>query len=154
MKTLKQISLLMFICVGILSTSCSKKEETKACDNGSVFFKSTQVDPYKIYIDGVIQGTLNAGNTSSAFSVSPNLSHTLKAQQASGYILTPTVINGTVSFGCGGTTTWSFQITVILLKQRTKAINLRSLFSTSRNVTFLNVSSLFLLMYQRQLRHQ
>lgn len=75
---------------------------------GSLYFKNIQTDPYAILLDGSGIGTLMAGSTSSAYTISSGISHTCKATQSSGYILYPTVFTGTATVNPGGTITWSF----------------------------------------------
>lgn len=101
------ISMLLFSC----------KKENNAPGNGSgsstpttgtLYFKNTQVYPYTIYLDGTNIGVLQAGTTSSAYTVTSGISHAVKAVQYSGYIFTPTTFTGTATLNPGGTVTWSF----------------------------------------------
>lgn len=104
--------LLIIVLVGVTAFSfngCKKKDTTPAAPTtGTVYFKNTQVDPYTIYLDGTNEGVLAAGATSSGYTVTIGVSHTTKASQYSGYILYPTVLNGTATVGGGASVIWSF----------------------------------------------
>ena len=76
--------------------------------NGTLYFKNTQSDPYTIYVDGTNMGILQAGSTSTGYSVTPGISHALKAVQYSGYWFSPYTYEGTATFTSGGSVTWDF----------------------------------------------
>lgn len=79
-----------------------------AVTTGTLYFKNTQSDPYTIYLDNVNQGVLAAGATSSAYTVTSGISHAIKAEQYSGWIIYPTVYTGTATLNPGGSVTWEF----------------------------------------------
>lgn len=81
---------------------------TSQSNTGTLYFQNTQIDPYTIYLDGTNMGVLAAGTTSSVYIVSTGISHTVKSQQASGYVLYPTVFTGSATLTPGGTATWKF----------------------------------------------
>lgn len=75
---------------------------------GTIYFKNTQSDPYKIYVDGYYKLTVSAGQTSSGYTVDSGVTYNIKAEQASGYIFYPTVYTGTAYTNPGGSVTWEF----------------------------------------------
>lgn len=75
---------------------------------GTLYFKNNQSDPYIIYLDNSNIGVLQSGNTSSGYTVTSGISHAVKAEQYSGYLLYPTVFNGTATLNPGGSVTWEF----------------------------------------------
>lgn len=81
---------------------------TPAVTTGTLYFKNTQSDPYTIYLDNVNQGVLAAGATSSGYTVTSGISHAIKAEQYSGWIIYPTVYTGTATLNPGGSVTWEF----------------------------------------------
>lgn len=81
---------------------------TPTPNTGTLYFKNTQIDPYTIYLDGNNIGVLAVGATSSSYTVTSGISHACKASQASGYVLYPTIYNGTATLNPGGTVTWTF----------------------------------------------
>lgn len=111
MKT--KIILNIFLCTCILF-SCKKENIQPNNGNGSssttgtLYFKNNQSDPYIIYLDNSNIGLLQSGNTSSGYTVTSGISHTVKAEQYSGYLLYPTVFNGTATLNPGGSVTWDF----------------------------------------------
>lgn len=114
MKT--KILLSFFLCAFLMMAGCKKDNQQPNNGNGSgtavttgtIYFKNTQSDPYKIYVDGYYKMTVSAGATSAGYTVTGGVTYTLKAEQASGYILYPTVINGSAYANSGGSVTWSF----------------------------------------------
>lgn len=113
MKT-KIILPILFLASMILF-GCKKENIQPANGTGSVsstlgtlYFKNTQSHPYTMYLDGVNQGILQAGSTSSAYTVSTGISHEVKAVQYSGYWFSPYIYTGTATLNAGGTVTWSF----------------------------------------------
>lgn len=75
---------------------------------GTIYFKNTQSDPYKIFVDGYYKMTVSAGQTSSGHTVDSGVTYNIKAEQASGYIFYPTVYTGTAYTNPGGYVTWEF----------------------------------------------
>lgn len=61
-----------------------------------------------MYLDGTNIGVLQAGSTSQGYTVTSGISHAVKAEQYSGYILYPTVFTGTATLNPGGSVTWEF----------------------------------------------
>lgn len=113
MKT--KLTLAFFLSIFLMMAGCKKDNQQPGNGNGStvvttgtVYFKNSQSDPYKIYIDNVYQFTVSAGATSSAYTVTGGVTYQIKAEQASGYTFYPTVYTGSVNVGSGGTTTWTF----------------------------------------------
>lgn len=72
---------------------------------GTLYFKNTQSDPYTIYLDGSNVYLLSSGNTSVGHTISSGTTHTLKAEQYSGYALYPTIFNGTATVNPNGSIT-------------------------------------------------
>lgn len=74
---------------------------------GSLIFKNTSVNPYKIYINGTSYFDV-LGNSVKTVKYKPAGPYTLRVLQLSGYVLTPTdrTYNGTLL--CGGTLTTTF----------------------------------------------
>ena len=115
MKKIAPFGIIALVAVMVTSYGC-KKENTDPNGNagssssttGTLYYKNTQVDPYTIYLDGASQGVLASGNTSTGFTVTTGVSHTLKAVQYSGYVLYATVIDGTATLNPGGSVTWNF----------------------------------------------
>lgn len=75
---------------------------------GTLYFKNIQIYPYTIYIDGVSMGTLSSNSISIGYIVTSGISHAVKSQQSTGYILYPTIFTGTATLNPGGSITWSF----------------------------------------------
>jgi ribosomal protein L12E/L44/L45/RPP1/RPP2 len=88
---------------------CSIIVNTDCYYNNTATLKITnkEDDPYTIYINGVSKGKLASGKTAS-FTITANTSYTLKAVQASGYILWATEYSNTKKVSCCETGSWSF----------------------------------------------
>lgn len=113
MKT--RIIIPIIFLASILLFGCKKEKNSPNNGNGSstpttglLYFKNTQSDPYTIYLDGINMGVLQAGTTSSAYTVTSGISHAVKAIQYSGYVFSPTEYTGTATINPGGTVTWTF----------------------------------------------
>jgi hypothetical protein len=92
--------------------SCKKENNQPNNSNGSttgtLYFQNTKIDPYIIYLDGANIGTLAAGTISNGYTVTSGMIHNIKSQQASGYIVYPTIYPGTATLNPGGSVTWAF----------------------------------------------
>lgn len=87
----------LFLFIAVLAFVGCEKEST--CTTGTVRFTSTSTNPYNLYIDGVFKKQI-PGNTFSEFDLTEG-SHQVKAEQVSGFVLFPTIKEGTISvFGC------------------------------------------------------
>lgn len=114
MKT--RIIIPIFFLASMLLFSCKKENNapnngngsSSAPTTGSLYFKNTQSDPYTIYLDGTNMGVLQAGTTSSAYTVTSGISHAVKAVQYSGFVFTATEYTGTATLNPGGSVTWTF----------------------------------------------
>lgn len=75
--------------------------------SGSLIFKNTSVNPYKIFINGTSYFDVQ-GNSVKTVKYKPSGPYILRVLQLSGYVLTPTdrTYNGTLL--CGGTLTTTF----------------------------------------------
>ncbi len=79
-------------------TSCSKNKKTK-CETGTVRFTCTSNNPYNVYIDGSYSFQIGANQFIEK--ELPKGYHAFKAEQASGYLLYPTVRTSSVTLsGC------------------------------------------------------
>lgn len=116
-NTMKKILLSILIIVAIASGCTKEKNQpnngngtgsTPVPTTGTLYFQNTKTDPYIIYLDGTSMGTLLPGTTSSGYTITSGISHAVKSQQASGYIVYPTVYTGTATLNPGGSVTWSF----------------------------------------------
>lgn len=109
MKNRIIIPILFFL---LIMASCKKENpqptQPAAPASGTIYFKNTQSDPYIIYLDGSNMGILTPGNTSSAYSVTPNIGHTVKAEQYSGFVLYPTIFTDALTLNPGAAVTWAF----------------------------------------------
>lgn len=111
MKTKIILSILLFTSILF---SCKKENiqpnngNGSASTTGTLYLKNTKTDPYTIFLDGNNIGVLQSGITSSGYTVTSGITHTVKAEQYSGYILYPTVFNGTATVNPGGSVTWEF----------------------------------------------
>lgn len=97
----------------LLAMASCKKENPQptpppAPATGTIYLKNTKPDPYIIYLDGTNMGVLAAGNTSTAYSVSSSVGHTVKAEQYTGFVLYPTVFTDVLTLNPGATVTWAF----------------------------------------------
>lgn len=101
------LAMLLFACKKE-NTQPNNGNGTSTPTTGTLYFKNTQSDPYTMYLDGTNIGVLQPGNTSSGYTVSSGISHAVKAEQFSGYILYPTVYTGTATLNPGGSVTWEF----------------------------------------------
>lgn len=81
-------------------TACEKDKDTKPnCDKGTIRFTNTSNNPYNLSINGQGKGQVS-GNSFVEYEVGKG-EHSCKAEQASGYLLYPTVRETKVSiFGC------------------------------------------------------
>lgn len=112
--------ILTFIIIAIVAiTSCKKENNQPNNGNGTngtgtivttgtLYFKNTKSDPYKIYIDNTYKFTVSAGQTSTSYSVTGGVTYTIKAEQATGYVIYPTIYNGTAYANSGSSFTWTF----------------------------------------------
>jgi len=108
---MKRILFFAFYTFFIVLSSCTKEEAEKLeCETeniGYVTMTCTSDNPYNIYIDGVYAFQI-AGNS---FRDRHELSvgtHTLKAEQESGYLLYPTVRETTLTIGQCEKRSWVF----------------------------------------------
>ena len=120
---MKKATIMLLAILSIAVLSCSKNNNNNAgssstppaCqtnNTGTIYFQNTQVDPYKLYINGTIVGTVSGGSVgsptqSAAYTTSAG-SVLLKAVQASGYILFPTTYTNTVSLPQCGTVSYQY----------------------------------------------
>lgn len=81
---MKQIFLLLSITTILFSGSGCQKNATA----GKVRFTNNSSNPYTVYLDGTIKGTVN-GNYSQDYSTTLG-AHTARVVQNSGYLLYPT----------------------------------------------------------------
>lgn len=95
---------IVFFCLAPFITSCSKDDNNTTspsggCSQGTIRFSNNSANPYMISIDGIAKGSINGKSF-----VNVNIDkgfHTLKAEQISGYVLYPTIVNGTTTLaGC------------------------------------------------------
>ena len=75
-------------------------------ETGSVRFRNTSTNPYKLSINGESKGEFGGG-TSRIIDLDAG-SYTLKAEQVSGFILYPTIKTGQISVSGGDILEWSF----------------------------------------------
>lgn len=74
---------------------CSKDDNNTTSPSGgytegTIRFTNNSTNPYNVSIDGVAKGSVN-GNTHVELKATKGF-HTLKAEQASGYLVYPTVV--------------------------------------------------------------
>lgn len=86
----------------------SSNGNNSTSNTGTLYFKNTQSDPYTIYLDGTNIGILQVGSTTQGYTVSSGISHSVKAEQYSGYVFYPDVYTGTATLNPGGSVIWSF----------------------------------------------
>jgi hypothetical protein len=67
-----------------------------------------EANPYKVFVNNVMVGIVYPGAANSLFVDVADGTRQLKAEQHSGYVLTPTVYNATVGVPQCVTTTWQF----------------------------------------------
>lgn len=91
--------------------SCTKEEAEKLeCETeniGYITITCTSDNPYNVYIDGVFEFQLPGNTFRDDYEVSAG-THTLKAEQVSGYILYPTIREITVSISHCDKRSWVF----------------------------------------------
>jgi hypothetical protein len=119
-KTMKNKILFITIISTLMLSACKKDNQqpnngngtsggnNPASTTGTLYFKNTQVDPYTIYLDGTNIGVLASGATTQGYTVTSGISHSVKAEQYSGYVFYPDVYTGTATLSTGGSVTWSF----------------------------------------------
>lgn len=109
------ISYILVVCTLCFLSGCTKygDEESLAelATNGVGFIKmvSQSNNPYEIYIDDVLQGSIQ-GHNSKTYSVSANVTHVVFVQQSTGYLLYPTKETYNVTVGVGSTYTLNFPV--------------------------------------------
>ena len=86
------VSLLL---VGTIMTSCTKEEseqiECESEDIGYMTITNTSENPYKVSIDGVFAFSLEGNTFKDDYELSSGY-HGFKAEQISGYLIYPTVV--------------------------------------------------------------
>ena len=65
--------------------------------------------PYQIYIDNVLQGSIQGGQ-SKTYTVTANETHVVFVEQATGYLLYPTRETYNITVGVGETYTQNFPV--------------------------------------------
>ncbi len=95
MKSLFKILFLSFVLVFI--SSCSEDEPD--CLDAEVSIANTRVDPYLVSDNGVVIGTLD-GNKIAEVRLTEG-KHIMRAEQQSGFLLFPTIVEEEINvFGC------------------------------------------------------
>lgn len=99
MKT--RVVILLVITLSVFS-SCTKEDaEQIECEGeniGYLTITNTSENPYKIYIDGTLTFTLDGNTFIDDHKISVGV-HKLKAEQESGFLFYPTIVEETFSFG-------------------------------------------------------
>lgn len=87
----------LLVALALITAGCTKSDSnTATVDTGSIRFTNTSSNPYEIFLDGADKGAQPGGTYSTITNVTVG-SHTVKASQNSGYIISPTVRNGTLT---------------------------------------------------------
>lgn len=102
-KTMIALSALALAAAGCQKDNSTKK---KQCTTGDMKFTNNSSNPYNIYVDGA-QATTVAGKSTATYSVKVG-THEYKAEQASGYVLYPSVYTTSGYMSECGTNTFAF----------------------------------------------
>ena len=102
---MKKVLILIALFTATIITSCEKKT-TSGTEIGTVRFTCTSQHPYKLWIDGTYETTLD-GNSFIEIDLLEG-SHTANVEQASGYVLYPTKRNTTLNVFGGQEIEWVF----------------------------------------------
>lgn len=88
--------------------SCSDDsfDDVLGCSKGTITLVNLSHNPYEIYIDGDFVTTLG-GNKSMTRELSEG-NHSFKAEQQSGYLLYPTIVNTSKFISCSEPAEWRF----------------------------------------------
>lgn len=111
----KILSFFFLICFASVFNGCTKYDDlesaTTLLENGVGFIKmvSQSNNPYEIYIDDVLQGSIQ-GHENKTYSVSANETHVVYVKQATGYVLWPTTETYNVTVGIAQTYTLNFPV--------------------------------------------
>jgi hypothetical protein len=93
---MKKVTTLIFFVAALAFIGCEKEP---SCTTGTVRFTSTSINPYSLYIDGDYQRQI-PGNTFVEYELTEG-THQVKVEQVSGYLVFPTIKEGTLNvFGC------------------------------------------------------
>lgn len=97
-------NLLVAMLVVMAVAACKKDPDViiqpPPCETGDIRMVNNSTNPYFIYLDGVFKTTVNGQSTFLLTEV-PEGNRRIKAEQKSGYIFTPTVVEKTIAvFGC------------------------------------------------------
>lgn len=94
---MKKLFILLSIAT-LLFIGC-EKDETESCTKAKARFTCTSNNPYNLYIDGVFEKSIPGSSYYEIYLTAGF--HYWKLEQASGYILYPTVINDSKTvIGC------------------------------------------------------
>ena len=90
-------NLILFVIVGLFMCACIKTEvePEPIITTGTIRFISTSNNPYNLYINNIYK-TQIPGQSSREYTLEQGF-YTYSLQQASGYILTPTIKSGSVN---------------------------------------------------------
>lgn len=106
MKTILSVILLLFAVVSF--DACRKKEACETNNTCTVQFTNVNsTNPYNIYINGTYQFQVNGNSGTNTATVTPG-TLSLKAEQASGYLVTPTIYTANLAVAQCAKGTWSF----------------------------------------------
>ncbi len=75
---------------------------------GKIQLVSTSVNPYEVFIDGIVQYSSVDGGSTHTVSEVPVGNHTVRVLQLSGYLISPTDESFTANVSCGNITTVTF----------------------------------------------
>lgn len=96
-------------------SGCTKVDDEETLGsyftNGAGFLKmvSQSDNPYEIYIDDVLQGSIQ-GHGSKTYSLTAGEEHVIKVRQATGYLLYPTIESYNITLAVGQTYTKNFPV--------------------------------------------
>jgi len=104
-------SILAFIVISVMLTSFGCEKESEPCKTNNTctvkFTNKNSTNPYNIYINGTYKFQINGNGGTNTSTVTPG-SLSLKAEQASGYVLTPTIKTSNLSVVQCGNGNWEF----------------------------------------------
>lgn len=88
--------LILALCLGL--ASCEK--ETPQITTGEISFVNSSAHPYSLHLNGALQANIYAGKFYD-IKQAPAGSYSYKLTQLSGYILYPTILNGSFTLDPG-----------------------------------------------------
>jgi hypothetical protein len=104
MKNYAKLSIVLFLLITLLSTSCSDV----LCITGTLKLTNRSFNPYKVYVDGVYEMKVS-GRTSRDLNLTEG-AYDVRVEQESGYLLFPTVLEKTISVDPCSESEWKFPL--------------------------------------------